>query len=234
MSEINGAPNQCWICGKTADSSEHKAKASDVKNILGTPTQKKPFYLRGNDELNKKINGIKVDLLKWEEKICSSCNNAVSSPYDKAWEKLSNYLLTVPKGVKNLNLEHIYGEDHKLQSLLLHLYFMKVLGFGIVAANANIPLGYFQHGLLNKTAHPDLYLRVAFFHDWPINQLIHISDLHTINDRFGPYLAVLAYGVGPWLIYMAHWLPRGPKPEMVQNGFHPNKPTKYISVSTFK
>jgi hypothetical protein len=46
---------RCWICGALADSGEHKAKASDVRAILGTPTQHKPFHLRSQRDGKQKL-----------------------------------------------------------------------------------------------------------------------------------------------------------------------------------
>ena len=39
----------CWICGAPATTGEHKTKLSDLKAVLGKPTQQQPVYETQND-----------------------------------------------------------------------------------------------------------------------------------------------------------------------------------------
>jgi hypothetical protein len=232
--ESNKTVCKCWICGEKADSREHRVKHSDLKNIIGKPTQKAPFYLRDETGVNHEIKGGNVDLLVWDQKICSNCNNALTAPYDRAWEVLSAFLMANKNGLSKINLKEIYGKDFFKRTVDLQLYFVKLLGFGVISVGANVQLDYFKSSLLSRSVHPDVYLRFAYFENWPKNEFIHLSDLYTKNDRFGPFFAAMAYGVGPWGVYVAHWLPRGPKPEMVENGFQPIGSSSLINVSKFK
>lgn len=56
---------KCWICGESANSGEHKAKASDVRSVFGTPTQDAPINLRTNIDGNQRLIGVNVSELKW-------------------------------------------------------------------------------------------------------------------------------------------------------------------------
>lgn len=83
---------KCWICGKEGDSGEHMIKASDLKLYFPDVSQKKPLYLHSAKRRNKEIGSIRSSHLKSNALLCKKCNNELTQPYDKAWEKLSKYL----------------------------------------------------------------------------------------------------------------------------------------------
>jgi len=43
----------CWICGGPAATGEHKTKQSDLRAVLGTPKQEKPFYYQHVERLQR-------------------------------------------------------------------------------------------------------------------------------------------------------------------------------------
>jgi hypothetical protein len=61
----------CWICGDLATTGEHKTKQSDLRAVLGKPTQAQPFYYHDNKiERNRRIGSYKGDFLKSPSRLC--------------------------------------------------------------------------------------------------------------------------------------------------------------------
>src|SRR5216683_2911917 len=82
----------CWICGVPATTGEHKTKQSDARAVLGKPTQARPFYYHDKSVRNRRIGSYKGEFLKSSSRLCARCNNEVSQPYDRAWERMSEWL----------------------------------------------------------------------------------------------------------------------------------------------
>lgn len=224
----------CWICGAPANSGEHKAKASDIKSILGTPTQHKPFHLRSQRDGNQKLKGIYVDAITWEDKICSHCNNAVSAPYDKAWEKLSTFLQKHPKGLPSINLQTVYGPKYQAELHNLYLYFVKLFGCYIVNAGVQIDTGDFSKSLLEKCALSDFYIRCSYFPNWPVEKMIALTEMAVANDGYGPCIAIAGYAIGPWCIDMTYWAPRADALSIIASSFQPSHKHKALAVNRVK
>jgi len=221
---------KCWICGAHAYSGEHKAKASDVRSLIGTPTNKIPFHLRTEDG-KFKLQGVDVDLLKWNQKICSNCNNSLSSPYDRAWEKLSSFLQKHPNGLPSVNLKTVYGDQFATQFLNLYLYFVKQFGCYIANAEIEIDLKDFSKSLTEKEVHPNFYIRLSFFKDWPIKKMIALTPLNVASDYRGICIAIAGYGIGAWCIDMAYYEPRVDAPPIIKTRKRP--PIKKLQLNVF-
>ena len=85
---------KCWICGNDGKTGEHLSKASDLKSIFKGANQKNPLFFSTDLRRNSKIGSIKRSpRVKSNALICAHCNNVRTAPHDRAWEKLSNYLL---------------------------------------------------------------------------------------------------------------------------------------------
>lgn len=222
---------RCWICGSVANSGEHKAKASDVRSLIGTPTNKIPFHLRMGDQ-KFKLQGVDVDLLKWGQKICSNCNNSVSAPYDKAWEKLSSFLQKHPNGLPSVNIKTVYGLDYVEQCLNTYLYFVKQFGCYIANANICINLKEFSDSLINQKVNPNFYLRLSFFRNWPIQKMIALTPMNVASDRKGVCIAIAGYGIGAWCVDMTYWDPRVEAPPIIRDSYKP--PLKSLQLNVFK
>ena len=155
---------RCWICGDTADSQEHFAKASDVRTYFGEP-QNRPLYKYTDTTPSERIPSIKSDKLTFRNPICRKCNNQLTQPYDNAWEILSKYLRDHwPTIVKNgyFDLSKVFPKDTRKQALHVHLYFVKLLGCQIIdEGNVRINLGGFSQALLFGTSHKDVFLTFA-------------------------------------------------------------------------
>ena len=142
---------RCWICGGTADSQEHSAKASDVREHLGK-VQNGPLYKHTDTTLNERIPSIESKKLTFRTPICQKCNNQLTQPYDKAWELLSKYLgdhgsIIVKKGY--FDLSKVFPKDTCKHALHVHLYFVKLLGCKLIdEGNVRINIGGFSQALL--------------------------------------------------------------------------------------
>jgi len=225
---------RCWICGAPADSGEHKAKASDVRSILGIPTQHTPFHLRSQKDGKQKLIGVNIDAIKWEDKICSNCNNAVSAPYDRAWEKLSTFLQSFPEGLPSFNLQTVYGPKYKTQLLNLYLYFVKLFGCYIVNSGVAIDTGDFSKSLLERCDLSDFYIRCSYFPNWPVEKMIALTEMAVANDQYGPCIAIAGYAIGPWCIDMTYWAPSAEAPPIIASSFKPSIKHKALVVNQVK
>lgn len=221
----------CWICGSPANSGEHKAKASDVRSLIGTPTNKIPFHLRVGEQ-KFSLQGVDVDLLKWDQEICANCNNSVSAPYDKAWEKLSFFLQRHPNGLPSINLKTVYGSEYQKQYLNFYLYFVKQFGCYIANANIGIDLKDFSDSLLNTRVNPNFYLRISFFANWPVQKMIALTPMSVASDDRGVCIAIAGYGVGAWCIDMTYWNPRADAPPIIRTSQKP--PVRILQLDVFK
>lgn len=221
---------KCWICGSDANSGEHKAKASDVRSLLGTPTNKIPFHLRMGDK-KLKLKGVDTDLLKWNQKICSQCNNSLSAPYDKAWEIFSSFLQKHSRGLPSINLKTVFGAKFEEQYLNFYLYFIKQFGCYVSSSNADIDLKSFSDSLVNKEVNPNFYIRLSFFRNWPVQKIIALTDMSIQSDDQGVCAAIAGYGIGPWCVDMAYWDPRVPAPPIISSSCNP--PTKNEQMRVF-
>gem|GEM_PF-3127144 len=123
---------KCWICGDTANSGEHMVKQTDFKQVFNIVNQQEPIISRENGEIkNRNIQSCKSNHLKFKNEICEKCNNQLTQPYDRSWEKLSAYLhtnWTEIKIKKKFNLREIFGDNFKQDILNVHLFFVKILG----------------------------------------------------------------------------------------------------------
>jgi hypothetical protein len=220
---------KCWICGSDANSGEHKAKASDVRSVIGTPTNKIPFHLRIGDQ-KLSLQGIDVDLLKWGQKICANCNNSVSAPYDRSWEKLSSFLQKYPNGLPSINLKTIFGPEYIKQHLNFYLYFVKQFGCYIANANIGIDLKSFSESLVNGRANQNFYLRLSFFKNWPIQRMIALTPMSVATDSRGVCIAIAGYGIGAWCVDMVYWDPRVKAPPIIRDSYKPPISTPQMKI----
>jgi len=151
----------CWICGDEADSREHLIKASDLRSVFGSVTQKKPFYFHASDHRNQPIVGIKSDKLKYNARICRSCNNERTQPHDRAWERLSGYLRSRNPPIRHgtlIHLEKVFPGSIRRSMLGVHLFFLKLFGCLIVEHSIPLDVSVFSSAILHEVPHPKVHL----------------------------------------------------------------------------
>lgn len=155
---------KCWICGDEADSGEHLIKASDIKSRFGPISPDKPIYIHSKEHRNRQVRGLKSRKLKSDAPMCRRCNNERTQPYDLAWQKLSEFVSSRQPRIKigdRLRLKRIFPGSVKSSMLNVHLYFVKAFGCKIVEGAAPINVSPFAEALLQRRAHPSIYIAIC-------------------------------------------------------------------------
>ncbi len=84
---------KCWICGKNAESREHKIKKSDIVSIYGKGAYKNDneiVLIKDNKERNIPSDNSK--LVKYNKILCNYCNNTRTQPFDIAYSTFIDYI----------------------------------------------------------------------------------------------------------------------------------------------
>jgi hypothetical protein len=124
----------CWICKQDkADSGEHKTKRSDLKAVLGPPTQEEPFFYHDLHKANRPVGSLDAKILKSPVRICAYCNNTRTQPHDMS-DRLRSRRLAVGRWVRCNN---IFGYCTKREMLNVHLFLLKLFGCMLAEAKAN-------------------------------------------------------------------------------------------------
>ncbi|MBE9467889.1 MAG: hypothetical protein IMY72_06140 [Bacteroidetes bacterium] len=92
IKQISQESKKCWWCGSDANSGEHRHKKSDLKRIFGKKFEGKPVIIKNNKIIE--IQGPNSKLLKFKKVLCKKCNNEVSQPFDKAYDRFISYIET--------------------------------------------------------------------------------------------------------------------------------------------
>jgi len=158
---------QCWICGGLANTREHQVKKSDLRDLLGKPTQQKPVYFHTEKRSNRRIGSFNNDILKSPTLICQYCNSTRTQPYDFAWQKFSEKVRSSYLSIKKestVPCNRIFPYDTRREMLNVHLYFIKLFGCRIIEANnipgKNLPIDIkpFSDAIMQERSHPNVYL----------------------------------------------------------------------------
>lgn len=151
----------CWICGGAADGGEHIIKRSDLKSLVGSPTQSDPIYLHTAKRRNVQIRSLDAKALKSLARICQYCNNTRTQPHDLAWQFLSETLRfrQPPRSaVPFIRANSIFPYDTRRAMRHVHLYFLKLFGLKIVEGGIPIDIRQFADAILHDRLHPNVYL----------------------------------------------------------------------------
>lgn len=189
----------CWICGEVANSGEHLIKASDLKSLFGSVTQKKPLFFHTNDSKNIPIGSIKSDRFKSNTLICADCNNNKTSRYDYAWQKLSEQLRTYPlhkRGPLNIRTVRVFGNNVYKNAVNVHLYFVKLFGCRIIEDSIPIDTASFSDSLLNHTPNPYVFIhfKKAIGSSFKMSE---VTPIHAVlDDNKNVVVATWMYAVG--------------------------------------
>lgn len=130
----------CWICQTNiADTAEHALKKSDIVRKYGKGSyqnlgEKQPIHFK--DGKITKLQGANSDAIKNQKDLCKQCNNSLTQPFDRAYDKfieyvIDNYELILER--RFIDFEEIYGEDFPDQQTNLFKYFLKSFGCRIYA-----------------------------------------------------------------------------------------------------
>lgn len=133
-------PRLCWICEENiADTSEHALKKADIIRAYGKGSYhklngKQPIHFKNGKET--KLQGPNSDAIKNPKDLCKQCNNTLSQPYDRAYDKFIEYVLNNSELIlerRFIDFEEIYGEDFPSQQTNLFKYFIKSFGCRVYA-----------------------------------------------------------------------------------------------------
>ena len=229
---------KCWICGADALSREHRTKASDIRALFGDVSQHAPLYLHIGDRKNIKIQSVNSDKLKFEKRLCSTCNNARTQPHDMAWQKLSEHLRsrkppTVPGTV--INLGKVFPGEVSKSMLYVHLYFLKVFGCLASDSDAPLPVSEFGESILKSQAHPHVHIAFAMQLVPPLRKATAITPIPAMIVEQSGHKPVVAYaswiyhvnGMNAVILY-AH--PNEPEPPGLTSYWHPSTVTKHLRM----
>jgi len=154
----------CWICGEEADSREHRIKRSDIKQILGEASQSKPIYVHDDKQRNKKIQSTNAKIFKGEKDLCAKCNNELTQPYDKAWERLSSYLNSNWSTILDnggFRMSKAFPYKSRIGMLGVHLYFAKLFGCAIKEGIASMDIKQLADGIKSFETVPNFWLAIG-------------------------------------------------------------------------
>lgn len=170
----------CWICiSNPAETGEHWAKASNVRDYFRKPTQQQPLYLQKNWVFDAKIGSDKSKKLKFGKSLCLDCNSSRTQPYDEAWDTIFEYLQTNWMKIRargSFNLSHVFPDDPQGSMVRVQLYFIKV--FGCLVHEEKVPLfgTGFSRYLYNAIRDPEVEL--AFCHSDQGRKMALRSEIH--------------------------------------------------------
>lgn len=227
---------KCWICGDEGTTGEHRTKATDLRALFGEITQKSPIYFHTSGIKNIPVGSSKSDRFKSNAKICSRCNGSLTQPYDKAWEKLSSYLLgNFSQIAKNgrINLSKVFPGATGQALLNVHLYFVKLFGCLIVEHDVPIDIAPFAHAIKERTAHKNVFLAFGPRLGVMSHRFAGITPINAVNKNGVPVFACWFYIVGAMavdVIYSAEM----EYMRAVRTFWHPDNATKMLRLSHFK
>lgn len=224
----------CWICGSTAKTGEHIVKRSDLAFLFTNVTQASPIFIQKQQELNTKVGSLKSKKLTHLAKVCSNCNNNITQPHDRAWQRLSRAMhLHTPKLQPGaaFRANRAFPNYTHLNMLRVHLFFLKAFGCMIKSGAVGIPLAPFADSILRGRAHPNVYLKFGCGID---EDVAAVSDMWTISLEGGDIVyATWIYQVGRiWVsLIFAH---DGEEREGLVGAWHPRQGTAKLTMADYK
>jgi hypothetical protein len=158
---------KCWICKNSANSREHRIKKSDLVSLYGKGPYNEPLLLIKGNANKIQIQGPDQIHLKYPINICDKCNNEFSQPFDKAYEKFTDYVLNNEEKILSrrfIDFEDIYGLTFEVGQRDLFKYFVKSLGCRIVELGHKVPSDL-RYLLYKKKFITRLYINFAINED---------------------------------------------------------------------
>jgi len=159
----------CWICGNPATTDEHKAKRADVAATLRAPLPSQPLFYSDDEKRNRRVGSTKSKLLTWEDMLCAKCNNELTQPDDRAWDKLRDALLkrlhdADPSETIVVSLDEMFGAGAEEGMLGVHRFLLKLFGCQIVHQGLQgTPITEFAKAIRERGAHPRVYVKFGRF-----------------------------------------------------------------------
>ncbi len=237
---------KCWICGtEEATTREHFIKKSDLKDIFGTPTQSVPHYLNAwqpssqvgekptTIKRNEPVRTLRSGELTYDAMLCAKCNNQVTQPHDRAWERLSKFLRTripdIQPGTK-VRFHNVFGSNPHRSMVDVHLFFVKQFAGIIVDERIPIPLQTFSKAILAGKPHKNVYL-VFFCRPLSAMEQVVVSRSEVTAANFAGQSIVTAYDyqIGRFVVRVVYDLSADRRRDIV-GAYHPSVGSKCIEI----
>lgn len=134
----------CWLCGKSADSGEHKIKKSDLIRIFGKSSEMagQGLLYETHDRGYVRLQGPNSKHVKYDGVICKKCNNEKTQACDQAYDEFIKYMEGYKETVlsrRQICFSEIYGNEWMLKQLELFRYFTKAFCCRIASAGRSVP-----------------------------------------------------------------------------------------------
>jgi hypothetical protein len=227
--------DHCWICGNKADSREHRIKRSDIKQVVGEASQGKPIYMHDAKKRNKIVQSTNAKIFKGEKDLCSKCNNELTQPYDKAWEKLSAYLNSnwsdvIEKGA--FRMSKVFPNDTRAGMLGVHLFFSKFLGCSIKEGGVSLETKVLADGIKDCKPVPKFWMAIGPTPGSEYIETVSATDLMVASDnnKGKEVAATQLYTCGDFSVQMVYSISDDTIYDM-SNKWHPSQGTKMFKLS---
>ncbi len=161
---MNDVAAKCWICGDVADTREHRIKRTDIRQVLGEATQQKPLFVHNDDKRNKRVQSTNAKILRGEKDLCARCNNELTQPHDKSWERLSSYLyenwtIILKNGKFRVSKAFPAGAGNGMRNA--HLFFAKLLGCAVKEGDVPINITKLANGIKENRPINNFWLSIG-------------------------------------------------------------------------
>lgn len=118
----------CWWCGNADPlTSEHKFKRADLARMWDP----NDGLLWGSDQETQIVRSArKSKQVRFSPSLCAPCNNRRSQPFDRAYQRFSDYVWERPSLWRSrwLNMQAVFGESWETDVGNLARYFVKHMG----------------------------------------------------------------------------------------------------------
>jgi hypothetical protein len=229
---------RCWICGKAADTAEHRFKATDIRRAIRL-SQRQPAYLQINlQATNKEIGSAKAKALQFSKSLCGYCNSTRTQPYDRAWERLSEYIRANWREIRrrrSLDLTVPFPGALESGALNVHLFFLKLFGCKAVQDREPIDISTLATCLMDNKAHPEISLYVANSASRTRGILAFESDVYKMWHQAPRRLdgALWSYVVPPIAVKVCYIRTGAP---LFSRGhpWHPSQRRQFVRLSPYQ
>jgi hypothetical protein len=205
-----------------------------MRALFGHVHQTQPLYWNSTSRRNERVKGLDASILKFNDVLCSRCNNERTQPHDRAWAALSVYLRSKPKirGGDRIDLGKVFPRAVHRSMLQVHLFFVKLFGCAVVENSLPVDIGSFSKAILNVTAHPNVHLAVSPYIDGIASGSAGYSDLDTAQLNGRIVYATWQYILDRFSMRIMYAEPTEHRKGLIDS-WHPSTIRKCLRVSTF-
>ena len=175
----------CWICNNSAGSREHIIKQSDIRRLFSRGPYKKGERLKKIEQnaKNKIIQSEDSSHIKYQKSLCMYCNSTRSQPWDQAYDKFMEYILSHEEELKEyraIDLKKTATIERGTYSKNLYSYFIKAFGCQLIEKGQEVPqeLSDFLIENSNKT---NLNITFASYEGMDQNAASPIIQVHSLE-----------------------------------------------------